>query len=68
MWKQSSTERHEMDEKEKSCRTCGNRCMDMDMDPYCAAIKPWGRTLRVVPEECGDGEWKLWVKDERGNK
>ena len=22
---------------EKSCQNCGNRCMDMDLDPYCSA-------------------------------
>jgi hypothetical protein len=52
----------------KDCGNCGNRCMDMDMDPYCAAIKPWGRVLhRGKPAECG-AESVLWVADERGKK
>lgn len=52
----------------KHCNDCGNRCMDMDMNPYCAAVnKPWGQVLfRGRPEECGpDG--KLWVPDSRRN-
>ncbi len=53
----------------KTCNTCQNRCMDMDMDPYCAAVnKPWGKVLhRGIPKECkdDDGELKLWVKDTR---
>jgi hypothetical protein len=50
----------------KGCDNCGNRCMDMDMDPYCAAVnKPWGLVLhRGKPPECGD-ESKLWKADER---
>lgn len=44
------------------CDNCLNRCMDMDMDPYCAAVnRPWGQTLRKIPIECGDNRvlWKL---------
>lgn len=39
--------------------------MDMDMDPYCAAVnKPWGQVLyRGRPQECG--EFTLWEKDIR---
>jgi hypothetical protein len=50
----------------RGCSTCGNRCMDMDLEPYCAAVnKPWGRVLyRGIPEECG-AEYKLWTEDER---
>lgn len=49
-------------EAERSCNTCLNKCMGMDMDPYCAAVnKPWGQTLtRPRPAECGP-EYKLWV-------
>ena len=56
-------------EKEKGCDTCGNRCMDMDLDPYCAAVnQPWGQVLyRGKPKECGP-ESKLWVLDDRGKK
>lgn len=52
----------------QDCSNCGNRCMDMDMDPYCAAVnKPWGRVLfRGKPEECGP-ESRLWEPDVRGN-
>lgn len=40
--------------------------MDMDLDPYCAAVnKPWGQTLsRGIPKECGP-ELKLWERDLR---
>jgi hypothetical protein len=51
---------------ERSCDSCGNKSMDMDMDPYCAAVNlPWGKVLhRGRPEECGpDG--KLYVLDVR---
>jgi hypothetical protein len=55
-----------IDKEVKGCDNCGNRCMDMDMDPYCAAVnKPWGLVLhRGKPPECGD-ESKLWKADER---
>lgn len=57
---------------EPSCTNCGNRCMDMDLDPYCAAVnKPWGQVLhRGVPKECldEDGKRRLWVLDERGKR
>lgn len=54
---------------ERSCMNCGNRCMDMDMDPYCAAVnKPWGTALSRGPvKECGP-DLKLWVMDERRSK
>ena len=61
-----------MTTQEKTCQTCGNRCMDMDMDPYCAADEvmkkhPFGLVLyRGLPEECGP-ERKLWELDKRGN-
>ncbi len=50
----------------KSCDSCDNKAMDMDMDPYCAAVNPpWGRVLhRGKPEECGP-ESKLYVLDTR---
>jgi hypothetical protein len=50
----------------RDCDTCVNKCMDMDMDPYCAAVnKPWGRVLfRGIPEECGPTR-KLWSIDTR---
>lgn len=56
-----------MSEKEKACGNCGNRCMDMDLDPYCSAVnKPWGVVLhRGKPAECGP-ESKLWEADTRG--
>ena len=48
----------------KDCETCANRCMDMDMDPYCAAVnKPYGYT--GIPQECGEDR-KLWQIDKRG--
>lgn len=53
----------------KSCRTCLHQCMDMSMDPYCAAVnKPWGQVLTRRPKECAgeSGEnYKLWEKDTR---
>jgi hypothetical protein len=54
---------------ERDCNGCGNRCMDMDMDPYCAAVnRPWGRVLhRGKPKECGP-ESKLWEADTRGQE
>lgn len=60
-----------MSENEKGCRNCGNCCMDMDMNPYCAVVnEPWGQALYTgKPKECGP-ESKLWEKDmrsERGN-
>lgn len=61
--------------EEIGCDTCGNRCMDMDMDPYCAATEvlktnPYGLTVRNGPEgvpACGTTV-KLWVRDTRGEK
>lgn len=55
-----------MSKDQRDCNNCGNRCMDMDMGPYCAAVnEPWGQTLsRGKPKECGP-ESKLWVLDER---
>lgn len=55
-----------MTEEQKSCDTCENKAMDMDMDPYCAAVNhPWGATLcRGKPKECGP-ESLLWKKDGR---
>ncbi len=49
----------------KSCSNCLNRCMDMDMDPYCAAVnKPYGLTLRRGrAPQCANFE--LWQKDTR---
>lgn len=59
----------------KDCKTCGNRCMDMDMDPYCAAPKVleahrWGLNLcRGTPKEClVDGVHTLWEEDTRREK
>ena len=58
------------DREERSCLTCGNRCMDMDMEPYCYADEVrekhrFGLALyRGVPSECGP-ERKLWEKDTR---
>ena len=54
-----------MSEK-KDCDNCGNRCMDMDLDPYCAAVnQPFGRVLfRGKPKECGPDS-KLWTEDTR---
>lgn len=51
---------------QKKCENCCNRCMDMDMDPYCAAVnKPYGRMLYSGrPPECGD-DFKLWERDPR---
>ena len=55
-----------MSEEKKSCNNCGNRCMDMSMDPYCIAVnKPWGQALfRGHPTECGP-DYRLWVRDAR---
>ena len=59
--------------EEKSCNTCIHRCMDMDLDPYCAAPAvlekhPYGLVLhRGTPPEClKDGVRTAWVKDVRG--
>ena len=54
------------DPEKKDCDNCGNKCMDMDMDPYCAAVNiPFGRVLfRGKPPECGP-ESKLWEPDTR---
>lgn len=53
----------------KGCTTCENRCMDMDLDPYCSVVNPpWGRSLWTgKPQECGE-ENKLWVLDSRRSK
>lgn len=53
-------------EPEKDCDNCENKCMDMDMDPYCAAVnKPFGTVLhRGKPKECGP-ESLLWKRDGR---
>jgi len=50
----------------RSCSGCLDRCMDMDMDPYCTAVNlPWGKVLtRGRPEECGE-QYLLWQKDIR---
>lgn len=58
-----------MSEEKRDCRNCGNRCMDMDLDPYCSAVNPpWGRALYTgKPEECGP-ESKLWTLDTRGRR
>ncbi len=56
---------------QKSCNTCSNRCMDMDMDmePYCCAdglLKkhPFGLTLsRNRISECKDHDYAWWVED-----
>lgn len=38
----------------KTCYNCINRCMDMDMDPYCCAVnEPWGRSLTRLPRPNG---------------
>jgi hypothetical protein len=54
------------EDQKKDCDNCGNRCMDMDMDPYCAAVnKPYGLVLwQGKPKECGP-ESKLWQPDQR---
>lgn len=58
-----------MSDVKKDCDTCINKCMDMDMDIYCAAVnQPWGRVLyRGKPEECGP-ESKLWQIDTRRSR
>lgn len=60
-----------MDEK-NDCRTCLYQCMDMDMDPYCAApavtkTYPYGLVLhRGTPKECLiDGVHTQWAEDTR---
>lgn len=55
-----------MSEEEKGCDSCANKCMDMDMDPYCAAVNPpFGRVLwQGKPAECGPDSL-LWKKDDR---
>lgn len=64
-----------MADDKKSCMNCGNRCMDMDLDPYCAASgivvkNPFGLTLKRGPiEECKiNGELTLWEKDLRSQR
>lgn len=62
----------EIDPK-KGCDTCLNRCMDMDMDPYCAAPKVrltyrYGLSLsrNAIPEcKAVEGKYELWEKDTR---
>ncbi len=60
--------------EEKSCQNCGNRCMDMDLEPYCHADglrkkHPWGLTLsRNRIEGCQDQNYAWWVKDTRGQE
>lgn len=54
------------EEPKKWCLNCGNRCMEPDCNPYCAAVNPpWGRSLMQKPEECGPDN-KLWIPDPRG--
>ena len=55
--------------EEKQCSNCLHRCMDMDMDPYCAAVnKPHGQVLfRGHPTACGP-KYKLWEQDTRGGR
>lgn len=51
--------------EKKDCDTCAYKCMDMDMDPYCAAVGPFGTNLcRGKPKECGP-ESLIWKKDDR---
>jgi len=61
----------------KDCSSCLNRCMDMDMTPYCAAKQvllrmPYGSALtRRRPIECAgenNAEHKLWELDTRRQK
>lgn len=61
--------------EEKSCMNCGNRCMDMDLDPYCGAPHitmkhHFGLSLRRGPlEECHvNGELTLWERDLRSQR
>jgi len=58
--------------EEPSCQNCQNRCMDMDLTPYCAVVNvPWGQALhRETPKEClgEDGKRRLWVLDQRGTR
>lgn len=58
--------------EKRDCSTCLNRCMDMDLDPYCAADEvlkkhPFGLALyRGVPAEClKEGVRTLWQEDSR---
>lgn len=53
----------------RSCSGCVDRCMDMDMEPYCVAVDPpWGRFLsRGRPVECGE-RYLLWQKDIRSSR
>lgn len=63
----SAVRLHIAPDVKKVCETCGNRCMDMDMDPYCSAVnKVFGLRLSAgKPQECGHDS-KLWVPDMRG--
>jgi hypothetical protein len=59
--------------EEKQCDNCLYRCMDMGMDPFCAAVdKPYGQTLtKPRPKLCSGvsgKEYHLWEKDTRGGK
>ncbi len=57
--------RGEVAEEKKDCDTCAYKCMDMDMDPYCAVVGPFGKNLcQGKPKECGP-ESLLWKKDDR---
>ena len=58
-----------------SCNSCLHRCMDMDMDPYCACPAvtdkhPYGLVLhRGAPSEClKEGVYTQYEKDTRGNQ
>lgn len=58
--------------EEKQCNNCVHRCMDMDLEPYCAAVnKPFGQTLtRPRPRQCAGASgtvYLLWEKDTRGS-
>lgn len=50
----------------KTCQNCQNRCMDMDMEPYCSEFDPpFGRYIRSLPpEKCGEG-LPNWAEDQR---
>lgn len=59
---------------EKDCLTCLNRCLDMDMDFYCAAPKiletnRFGLYLPRAKSKClVNGEYSLWEEDIRGKE
>jgi len=54
----------------KTCLNCENRCMDMDLDPYCAAFnKPYGLILHKAKEQCiVEGKLTRWQRDRRGER